>query len=72
MLSGWDLFTWFNCVVLTVAAITVFGFFLKDAKGILTGERTDAESGQAKAQPDADPEPLIEASELTLEGRDQP
>ena len=55
-MNGWDLFTWFNCVVLTTAAITIFGFFLKDAKGILTGERSDAESGQATAQPDADPD----------------
>jgi hypothetical protein len=70
-MNGWDLFTWFNCVVLTTAAITIFGFFLKDAKGILTGERTDVESGQAKAQPDADPEPLIEASGWTLEGPDR-
>jgi hypothetical protein len=67
-MNGWDLFTWFNCVVLTTAAITIFGFFLKDAKGILTSERTDVESEQAKTQPDADPEPLIEASGSILEG----
>jgi hypothetical protein len=44
-MNGWDLFTWFDCVVLSTAAITIFSFFLKDAKGILTGERSDAESG---------------------------
>ena len=55
-MNGWDLFTWLNRAVLAAAAITIFGFFLKDAKGILTSERSDAESGQAKAQPDADPD----------------
>ena len=53
-MNGWDLFTWFNCVVLAGAAIVIFGLFLKDAKGILTGHRSDADAGQTTPRPDAD------------------
>ena len=53
-MNGWDLFTWFNCVILAGAAIGIFSFFLKDAKGILTGHRSDADAGQADPRPDAD------------------
>ena len=53
-MNGWDLFTWFNCVVLAGAAIAIFCFFLKDAKGILMGDRSDADAGQNDARPDAD------------------
>jgi len=55
-MNGWDLFTWFNCVVLAGAAIAIFGLFLKDAKGILMGQRSDADAGQADSRPDADPD----------------
>ena len=41
-MNGWDLFTWINCVILAGAAIVIFGFFLKDSKGILGGDRSDA------------------------------
>ena len=53
-MNGWDLFTWFNCVILAGAAIAIFGLFLKDAKGIFTGHRSDADAGQAAPRPDAD------------------
>jgi hypothetical protein len=53
-MNGWDLFTWLNCVILAGAAIGIFGFFLKDAKGILTGHGSDAD--QTDARPDADPD----------------
>jgi len=43
-MNGWDLFTWFNCAILAGAAITIFGLFLKDAKGIFTGHRSDADA----------------------------
>jgi hypothetical protein len=52
--NGWDLFTYFNCVILAGAAITIFAFFLKDAKGIFTGHRSDADAGQTPPRPDAD------------------
>jgi len=55
-MNGWDLFTWFLCVILAGAAISIFGLFLKDAKGILTGHRGDADAGQTAPRPDADPE----------------
>ena len=43
-MNGWDLFTWFNCVMLATAAFAIFCFFLKDAKGMLTGNRSDADA----------------------------
>ncbi len=55
-MNGWDLFTWFNCVVLAGAAITIFGLFLKDAKGIITCNRNNADSVETDARPVADPE----------------
>ncbi len=55
-MNGWDLFTWFNCVVLAGVAIAIFGFFLKDAKGILMGHRSDADAGQTDKRSNADPD----------------
>ena len=55
-MNGWDLFTWFNCAILAAASIAIFGFFLKDAKGILTVHRSDAGAGQAAPRPDSDPD----------------
>jgi len=34
-MNGWDVFTWFNAVVLVVATILIFLFFLRDAAGVL-------------------------------------
>ena len=53
-MNGWDLFTWFNCLLLAGAAIAIFGLFLKDAKGILMGQRSDADAEQTPPRPDAD------------------
>ncbi len=53
-MNGWDLFTWFNCVVLAGVAIAIFVFFLKDARGILMGHRSDADAGQTTPPLDAD------------------
>ncbi len=36
-MNAWDLFTWFNAVVLVVATSLIFVFFLRDARGILGG-----------------------------------
>ena len=55
-MNGWDLFTWFNCVILAGAAIIIFSLFLKDAKGILRGHRSDADAGQTDARPGLDPD----------------
>ena len=30
-MNGWDMFTWFNAVVLTIITLLIFGFFLRDA-----------------------------------------
>jgi len=43
-MNGWDLFTWINSVILAVSAITIFFFFLRDSKGILGGNRSDADA----------------------------
>ena len=36
-MNGWDLFTWINVVVLGGGSLVVFGFFLRDVKGVLRG-----------------------------------
>ena len=56
-MNGWDLFTWFNCAVLAGAALVIFGFFLKDARGIFSDHRSDADAGQIAPRRDADPDP---------------
>jgi hypothetical protein len=53
-MNGWDLFTWLNCAILAGVAIVIFVFFLKDAKGILAGDRSDADAAQTDPPPDAD------------------
>ncbi len=42
-MNGWDVFTWFNAVVLVVATSLVFVFFLRDAAGIFKQEGRDQE-----------------------------
>ena len=34
-MSGWEIFTWFSAIALAVSAVVIFGFFLRDARGIL-------------------------------------
>jgi len=48
-MNGWDLFTWFNCVLLAGAAVVIFSFFCKDAGGILKGHREDSAGDPATA-----------------------
>ncbi len=55
-MNGWDLFTWFNSVLLAGAAVVIFLLFLRDAGGILSGQGWERDSGQADAQPGADPD----------------
>ncbi len=61
-MNGWDLFTWFNSVLLAGAAVAIFFFFLKDAGGILLGQGRERDRGQADAQPDVDP-PILDRSD---------
>ncbi len=42
-MNGWDVVTWLSCAALGGSAIVIFGFFLKDASGILKRERPDSE-----------------------------
>ena len=34
-MNGWDFFTWVCAIALAVSAVVIFGFFLRDARGIL-------------------------------------
>ncbi len=70
-MNGWDLFTWFNCAVLAGTAIVIFGFFLKDARGILAGDRSDLDDEQIDVLLGADPEPFLEDFEPALEVPDR-
>jgi hypothetical protein len=33
--NGWEIFTWICAIALAVSAVVIFGFFLRDARGIL-------------------------------------
>ena len=34
-MNAWDIFTWICAIALAVSAVVIFGFFLRDARGIL-------------------------------------
>ena len=70
-MNGWDLFTWFNCGVLAGTAVVIFGYFLQDARSILTGERSDVDDGQVDVLLDPDPEPVLEDLAPALEVSDR-
>ena len=36
-MNRWDLLTWVMVVVLAVGSLAVFGFFLRDVRGVLRG-----------------------------------
>ncbi len=55
-MNGWDIFTWFNSVLLAGAAVVIFVLFLRDAGGILSGPRRESESEQDAAHSDVDPD----------------
>ena len=38
-MNGWDVFTWICALVLAGSALVIFGYFLRDARGILRRER---------------------------------
>lgn len=50
-MNGWNLFTWLNCGFLATSAVIIFGFFCRDAGGILKGQREDPDLDPAAAPP---------------------
>ena len=40
-MNGWDLFTYFCSGLLAVSALWIFVLFLRDAKGVIQGSRSD-------------------------------
>ena len=40
-MNGWDLFTWVCVFVLAGSALIIFGYFLRDARGILKRDKPD-------------------------------
>ena len=37
-MNGWDVFTWFNAIVLIVVTMVIFLFFLRDAGSVFKQE----------------------------------
>ena len=46
-MSGWEIFTWFSAIALAVSAVVIFGFFLRDARGILERDLHDPDDEPA-------------------------
>ncbi len=42
-MNGWDIFTWFNAVVLIAVTSLIFLFFLRDAASVFKQEGRDEE-----------------------------
>ncbi len=42
-MNGWDVFTWFNAIVLIAATSLIFLFFLRDAARVFKQEGRDEE-----------------------------
>jgi len=38
-MNGWDVFTWFNAIALSVGTSLIFIFFLRDARSFLKKEQ---------------------------------
>ncbi len=34
-MNGWEIATWLAAIALAISAVVIFGFFLRDARGIL-------------------------------------
>jgi len=49
--NAWDIFTWICAIALAVSAVVIFGFFLRDARGILERDLQHADEDSA---PDED------------------
>ncbi len=50
-MNAWDIFTWICAIALAVSAVVIFGFFLRDARGILERDLQHADEDSA---PDED------------------
>ena len=50
-MNPWDILTWICAIALAVSAVVIFGFFLRDARGIL--ER-DLHKSDEDSAPDED------------------
>jgi len=72
MMNGWDLFTWLNAAVLAGAAVVIFSFFLRDARGILIGQQSTDEDGQIDVLTDAEPGVPLGVPATSAEISDQP
>ena len=42
-MNGWDLFTWFNAIVLITSTLLIFIFFLRDAREFIDRQGEDDE-----------------------------
>ena len=51
-MNPWEAFTWFSAIALAVSAAVIFGFFLRDARGILERDMSEHEDA-AEDDPDA-------------------
>ncbi len=45
-MNAWDILTWISAIALAISAMVIFGFFLRDARGILDRDlhRSDEDS----------------------------
>ena len=44
-MNGWDLITWIAAVLLAGSAVTIFVFFMRDAREIFKREEPDRKDG---------------------------
>lgn len=51
-MNPWDVLTWFCSIALAVSGVVIFGFFMKDARGILKRDkRPSEEEGGTRGNP---------------------
>ena len=46
-MNGWEIVTWFSAIALAVSAVVIFGFFLRDARGILERDLDQSDDDRA-------------------------
>ena len=42
-MNGWDVFTWICSGALGLSAVLIFSYFLRDARGIIQGQRSETD-----------------------------
>jgi hypothetical protein len=47
-MNGWEIFTWLSAIALAVSAVVIFGFFLRDARGILERDARGENQGATR------------------------